>query len=106
MNNLPRNIIHALTNIRFTFKQNVPIEVEEEFTKTNKDLQKLTDIILELDKNYKIDNILFNSLFIPLELLSENENDKKAIEYIIGLLYLKNDITNIYDGYNNYKKLH
>jgi len=105
MNNVPKSILLALMQLRFTFKPHATTKDIEEFEKTNKDLEKLTDIIMQLDKGYNLESILFNSLFIPLELISENDTDKNFIHYVLGLLSMKYDTHNIYDGYNQSKKI-
>lgn len=104
-NNRLQGLLLALMRIRFTFKKEAPPDVIKSFAETNEDLDKLTKIIEELNQSNNLDNILFSSLFIPLELLSENENDKNLIHYILGLLFMKYDTNNIYDSYNEYKKL-
>lgn len=105
MNNIPRNMVHSLIRMRFTFTNDVSKEDKDDFEKTNKDLDKLSELLIELEKKHDINDLLFSSLFIPLELISDNCNDKNMIDYIIGLLHSKSDAINIHDAYNNYKKL-
>lgn len=105
MNNLPSRMIHALIRMRFTFTDEVLQNDKDDFEKTNKDLDKLSKLLFELEKHHNIDDLLFSSLFIPLELISDNSYDKSTIDYIIGLLHSKSNVNNIYDGYNYYKKI-
>ena len=105
MNNVPKSMLLALMHLRFTFKSNATAKDIVEFERTNKDLEKLTDIIMKLDKGYDLESILHNSLFIPLELISENDTDKNFMYYVLGLLSMKYDAHNIYDGYNQSKKI-
>lgn len=105
MNNIPRNMVHALIRRRFTFRGNVLQKDKDDFEKTNKDLDKLSKLLVELEKQYDINDLLFSSLFIPLELISDNDNDKNAINYIIGLIHSKNDVIDIHDAYNYYKQM-
>jgi hypothetical protein len=105
MNNVPKSMLLALMHLRFTFKSNATAKDIVEFERTNKDLEKLTGIIMKLDKGYDLESILHNSLFIPLELISENDTDKNFIYYVLGLLSMKYDAHNIYDGYNQSKKI-
>lgn len=105
MNNLPSRMILALIRMRFTFTDEVLQNDKDDFEKTNKDLDKLSKLLFELEKHHNIDDLLFSSLFIPLELISDNSYDKSTIDYIIGLLHSKSNVNNIYDGYNDYKKI-
>ncbi|WP_345978386.1 hypothetical protein [Sulfurimonas sp. HSL3-2] len=105
MNNVPKNMLLALMHIRFTFNLNAADKDIKEFEKTNKDLEKLTEIIMTFNKRDNLDSILHNSLFIPLELISENDADENFIYNILGLLFMKYNTQNIYDSYNQYKKV-
>lgn len=105
MNNIPRNMLHALIRIRFNFIGNISQKDKKDFEDTNKDLDKLSKLLVELEKQYNINDLLFSSLFIPLELISDNDNDKNAINYIIGLIHSKSDAINIYDSYLRYKQI-
>lgn len=105
MNNIPRNMLHALVRMRFTFTDDVQQEDKDDFERTNKDLDKLSKLLIELEKEYDINDLLFSSLFIPLELISDNDDDKNTINYIIGLVHSKSDVINIYDSFLRYKQM-
>lgn len=104
MNNVPRNMLDAISRMRFTFKDDVSEKDKNDFERTNKDLDKLSNLLIGLEKENDINSLLFSSLFIPLELISDN-NDKNAINYIIGLIHSKSDAINIHDAYNRYRQL-
>lgn len=107
MNNLPRSMIVAIIGIKFTFKNNItiPQDVKKDIQQTNQDLIKLQNILEEIQINYNLEEILNNSLFLPLELISEKIKNKYFISCIIGLLTMKCNSPNIYDAYCNYEKI-
>jgi len=77
----------ALIRLRFIVKENAPKKIKKDFEKTNNDLNKLTNILVQLD-NKNLEFMLSNSLFIPLELISENENNVNFIHNILGLTHM------------------
>lgn len=108
MNNIPKSLIYSLVGLRFSFKEYATKDEIKSFEESNKDLEKLMKIVESIhstcgEKSLK--EVLHNSLFIPLELISENQADPCLIRYIIGLISIRDGQDNIYDSFNNYKQL-
>ncbi|MCT7589168.1 hypothetical protein, partial [Aliarcobacter butzleri] len=107
MNNLPKSMITAIIGLRFNFKKNIFVDnkIKKDIESTNQDLIKLQNVLEEIQLKYNLDTILNNSLFLPLELISEKVNNQYFIDCIIGLLTMKCNTRNIYDAYYNYERI-
>jgi hypothetical protein len=108
MNNIPKSLIYSLVGLRFSFKEHATKNEIKSFEESNKDLEKLMKIVKSIHSTCGeegLKEVLHNSLFIPLELISENQADPCLIRYIMGLISIRDGQDNIYDSFNNYKQL-
>ncbi|HHE6468374.1 TPA: hypothetical protein ACPFI9_000582 [Providencia rettgeri] len=103
MNNPSSYILSSLENLRFNIdstKKNT-----DDFKKANKNLIEIFEVINELygNKDIKMNEILTQTVFLPLELIIDKYKDDDFIEIIKKLPQVKMNTNNILDTYDYLK---
>lgn len=106
MGNPPVIILPLLANIRFNIAEDKIYANVRNFEEANRYLEKLKDILKELNNNKQINvkTTLTQSIFLPLELIVEKHNDKDFINILRTLIQIKMNVANILDIYD-YQKI-
>ena len=106
MGNPPVIILPLLANIRFNIAEDKIDDNVRNFKEANRYLEKIKDILKELNNNKQINvkTTLTQSIFLPLELIVEKHNDKDFINILRTLIQIKMNVANILDIYD-YQKI-
>ncbi|PSM51534.1 hypothetical protein [Campylobacter blaseri] len=105
MNNIPKFTIESLLNIRFKIDQNKQYRNKSDFEKANKYLDELEVKVEELNKCFNINIFLTQTLFVPLELIVDKNQDRDFINILQKLVVIKMNLDNILDIYDYSKSL-